>query len=494
MNIKTTSNSHMQSGKDTLFLGFFEGETKIQLAQMPEEHAEFLRDNFKSMNFSGKKDQSIVLLLPSKVNAIVLGLGQKKAFMLNNIREAVGDSVKIANRLGAKEIAISCNMAETISPPDAATAIAESAIMAQYKFDNHKTDRTENTVETIVISDATADIKSSVQKAASYGQLLGESNIRARELANTMPKIASPEYMAEQAKRIAKENGLSIKVLSKKEMESQGMNGILAVGGGSHNEPKLVIMEYKTNASSKTIALVGKGVCFDSGGYDIKPASGMETMKMDKCGAVAVMVTMEAIAKLKPKVNVIGIMPFVENLVSSTSYKPGDIVHTMSGKTIEILNTDAEGRVILSDALHYAATRYKPEAIIDIATLTGAVQIALGNNVAGVMGNDGGLISKLIVAGSKTHERLWELPMFEDYGELIKSDFADLKNVISNNPGNPAGTITAGYFLSHFIGDAKWAHLDIAGTAWSGEDKAYICKGTTGFGVRLFCQFLMDYE
>ncbi|MBI4171073.1 MAG: leucyl aminopeptidase, partial [Candidatus Aenigmarchaeota archaeon] len=303
-------------------------------------------------------------------------------------------------------------------------------------------------------------------------------------------KIATPSYMAEQEKKIAKENSLKIKIIEKNEMQNLGMNGILAVGSGSKNEPKLVVMEYRTN-SSATIALVGKGVCFDSGGYDIKGASSMETMKMDKAGAIAVMLAMEAIAKLKPNVNVVGVMPFVENLVSDTSYKPGDIVKTMSGKTIEILNTDAEGRVILSDALHYAAAEYKPDALIDLATLTGAVSVALGNNVAGIMGNDKGLISKLIVVGSKIHERLWELPMFEDYNELMKSDFADIKNVVSNQSGNPAGTITGAMFLQNFVGDTKWAHLDIAGTAWSNEEKAYYSKGATGFGVRLLAQFIM---
>lgn len=493
MRIKITSDDQWLSTRDTIFLGFFEGEAKLQLSQSQNADADYLRESFKSFNFTGKKDQSHVLRLPGKLNAIVSGFGERGKFTLNSLREKVAEAVKTGNRVGAREISFKVKISEDFSEQDTARAISEAVVMAQYKFESNKTEKSENTVENIVISEISIENKKQIEKAVVGGQVFGELNVKAREIVNTIPQIATPEYMADLARKIAKESGLFVTVIGKKDMEKIGMNGILAVGSGSKNEPKLVIMEYNTG-SEKTIALVGKGVCFDSGGYDIKGAPHMETMKMDKAGATAVMVTMEAMAKLKPNVNVVGVMPFVENLVSDTSYKPGDIIKTMPGKTIEILNTDAEGRVILSDALHYAVTKYNPEAVIDVATLTGAVIIALGNDVAGIMGNDKPLISRLIVAGAKTYERLWELPMFEDYNELMKSDFADIKNVISNNPGNPAGAITGAIFLQNFIGETKWAHLDIAGTAWSNDEKSYISKGATGFGVRLLTQFLMDYE
>jgi leucyl aminopeptidase len=494
MKIKVTSNSLMLSSKDSVFLGFSEGETKIQLSQLKDDAAEYLAESFRAFNFTGKSEQSILVRLPGRLNVVAAGLGEKEKFSINTFRNAVAAAVKLADKSGIREISFSPLVSELFSTADVSRAIAESAVMAQYRFETYKTEKSDVSVETLVISDIEENEKKSIEKAVQEGLVLAELNVRARELINTSPGIATPEYMAEQARGIAKENGLGIRIIGKKEMHELGMNGILAVGSGSHNEPKLVIMEYQSPGADKMIALVGKGVCFDSGGLDIKPAPYMEDMKMDKAGAITVMLTMEAVARLKPRLNVVALMPFVENLVSDRSYKPGDIITTMSGKTIEILNTDAEGRVILSDALHYAATQYEPEAMVDVATLTGAVITALGNNVAGVMGNDKSLISRLIVAGTKTYERLWELPLFEDYSELMESDHADVKNVVSNMPGNPAGTITGAVFLSHFVGGTPWAHLDIAGTAWSDKDRNYLSKGATGFGVRLLSQFLLDYE
>jgi len=495
MKLKITTNKHFLSTKDTLFIGVFEGEAKfnIESSNNPQIDVDFIKENFKAFNFTGKNDQSLLLRLPSKVNALIYGLGEKGKFTLNSLRRIVASAIKSAIKINAKELSFSSKFSDTLSEYDMAKSIAEVVHMSTYKFESYKTENTLMQLETIVISDIDENSKKQSEKAIFEGETFGLMNVKARELTNTIPQIATPAYMADMAKKIAKENDMSIKILDKKEMENLGMNSILAVGQGSKNEPKFVIMEY-TGALQKTVALVGKGVCFDAGGLDIKNASGMETMKGDKAGAIAVMCTMGAIAKLKPKISVIAIMPFVENLVSDTSYKPSDIIKSYSGKTIEVLNTDAEGRIILSDALYYAVTKYKPVAVIDIATLTGAVTVALGNNVAAVMGNDRSTISKLIVSGTKTYERLWELPMFDDYFDLMKSDHADVKNVISNQPGNPAGTITGAVFLSHFIEDTNWAHIDIAGTAWCSSDEGYTSKGSTGFGVRLLTQFLLDYE
>ncbi len=503
MQVKTTTNPVFESTKDTIFLGFFEGESKLEISGMPEGYTDSLKDALKSFNFTGKAEQQYIVRLhsstgsgKSSINAIVLGFGPRENFTLNSLRVAVSSAARLANKSGVKELSFDVSTGSLFAPADTARSIAESVMMSGYRFDSAKSDRQQSTLEKVIISGVEDSAKKEVEHALAEGEIYGSLNVKARELVNATPGVATPAYMAKAAKKIADENGLTLTVISKSEMEKQGMNGILAVGSGSRNEPKLVILEYSCSSgdSAKTIALVGKGVCFDSGGMDIKPALAMEDMKMDKGGAVAVLVAMEAVAKLKPKVNVVAVMPFVENMVSDASYKPGDIIKTYSGKTIEVLNTDAEGRIILSDALYYASTVYKPEYLIDVATLTGAVIVALGNSVAGIMGNDRALISKLIVSGSKTYERLWELPLFDDYNELMKSDHADVKNVDSNGPGRSAGTITAGIFLSNFIGTSKWAHLDIAGSAWSAEDKGYYSKGATGFGVRLLAQFLMDYE
>ncbi len=308
----------------------------------------------------------------------------------------------------------------------------------------------------------------------------------ARDLVSLPGNEATPAYMAGKALELADLAGVGCVVLEQAELEELGMGGVLAVGKGSKHPPRFVILEYQGGRpGDHPVVLVGKGVTFDSGGISLKPREGMERMKDDMAGAAAVLGTVQAAAELSLPVNVVGLVPLVENMPDGGAYKPGDIVTTLAGRTVEINNTDAEGRMILCDALHYAQ-RYRPAALIDLATLTGACLVALGDQASGMMGTDEGLKRSLVRAGEATGERVWELPLWEEYGEAMKSDVADLKNA----GGRWAGTVSAGWFLKQFVGDARWAHLDIAGTAWEEKGRPYVPKGATGVGVRLLVDYL----
>jgi leucyl aminopeptidase len=296
--------------------------------------------------------------------------------------------------------------------------------------------------------------------------------------------------MAQAARSIAKRKRVSVKVLDVAQMKKLGMNAFLGVARGSEEPAKFIILEYRgAKRGDSPIVLVGKGLTFDSGGISIKPSENMGDMKSDMAGGAAVMGAIMAAADLKLPLNVVGLVPATENLPGGCAYKPGDILRSLSGQTIEVVNTDAEGRLILADALTYAQ-RFKPAAVIDIATLTGACKIALGDHVIGMLGNDGTLKEKIRMAGDQTGERVWELPLWEEYHELIASDVADFKNAGSR----AGGAITAAAFLSKFVGDTPWVHLDIAGPAWLSKDKPYTPKGATGVGVRLMVQCLRDWN
>ena len=298
----------------------------------------------------------------------------------------------------------------------------------------------------------------------------------------------TPSIMAQKAREIARKKNVSCKVLDKEKMKEMGMNALLAVASGSNEEPKFIILEYTGGKKSAApIVLVGKGLTFDSGGISIKPSDKMEEMKSDMSGGAAVMGVIMAVADLQLPLNITGLIPATENMPSGTAYKPGDILKSYSGKTIEVLNTDAEGRLILADALAYAS-EFKPEVVIDVATLTGACIVALGDDVIGMLGTDDKLKSEIDRAAQTTGELVWELPLWESYHELIKSDIADYKN----SSGRSAATITAAAFLSKFAGDAPWVHLDIAGPSWTSKDKTYIPKGASGVAVRLLVEFLRN--
>lgn len=326
---------------------------------------------------------------------------------------------------------------------------------------------------------------SAAKKAAAIGCAINNGKTLAKDLGNMPGNVCTPSYLASQAKKLGKSHGLKVKILSEKDMSDLGMGSLLSVSKGSREPAKLIIMEYKGAKNSKEAphALVGKGLTFDAGGISLKPGAKMDEMKYDMCGSASVFGALVAAAEMQLPINIVGVIPSSENLPDGLANKPGDVVTSMSGQTIEILNTDAEGRLILCDALTYTK-RFKPQTVIDIATLTGAVIVALGHQTAGVMGNDQGVIDDLIAAGEESLDHAWQLPIKETYKKQLKSDYADLANI--GTPG--AGSITAACFLSYFTEDFRWAHLDIAGTAWGGAAG----KRASGRAVPILTQYLMD--
>jgi leucyl aminopeptidase len=340
----------------------------------------------------------------------------------------------------------------------------------------------------ILINSESTKFQSIVEKV----KLIVEAVYFGRDLSNLPPNECSPARLASVALSLASEHAMKVRIVERYEMETIGLAGIVAVGKGSNNPPKMIILEYSGAPSDqKPYLLVGKAVTFDTGGISLKPGDKMDEMKFDKCGGCTVLAILKAIASLKLPVNVVGIVPSVENMPSSTAYRPGDIIRMYNGKTVEVLNTDAEGRIILADALAYGITLYNPKAIIDLATLTGACIIALGANVAAAIGTSKELIEKLRRVSEKTGEKIWELPLYDEFHEQIKSTVADIKNV----GGRPGGAITAAAFLSNFAADFPWIHLDIAGTAWTQDgtfERSYNPKGATGFGIRTLVKLLAE--
>jgi leucyl aminopeptidase len=415
---------------------------------------------------------------------VIAGLGPKDKITHESIRLVSGKIAKKSSDLGLDEFCVVLNNL----PPStkiAANAVVEGSSLSLYSFDKYKKEKkSKPTSLTILVSDS-AKISDTIARA----QIVSDGVVYTRSIANLPPNECSPAHLASFAKSLAK-NKVKCTVLSKSELKKKGFGGISAVGQGSKNEPKLIIFEYNGKRGERPTVLVGKAVTFDTGGISIKPADKMDEMKFDKCGGCTVFGIIKAASELRLPVNLIGIVPSVENMPGGESYRPGDIIKLYSGKTAEILNTDAEGRLILFDALSYGIKTYKPKEIIDFATLTGACIVALGANVAGLISNNPKLAEKIKQSSEKTGEEVWQLPLNDDYMEMIKSDYADIKNV---GTGRAAGAITAAAFLANATENTPWAHFDIAGTAWvqtGSKDKSYNPKGATGFGVRLILDYL----
>ena len=336
---------------------------------------------------------------------------------------------------------------------------------------------------TVVVDPADA---SAAEAGRSVGDAIAAGHRLTRGLQMQPGNVCTPTYLAEQAAKLAKTYGFTLTVLDRAQMKKEGMGALLAVAQGSVEEPRFIALEYKGGGAQAPVVLVGKGVTFDSGGISIKPSQNMEDMKFDMSGAAAVLGTFETLGRLKPKLNVVGLIPSTENLPSGTAVKPGDVIKSHLGKTIEIINTDAEGRLILCDALSYAR-RFKPAAVLDAATLTGAVVVALGHHAIGIMGNDEALLAEVRDAGERAGERCWPLPLWDEYRDLVKSEIADVKN----SGGRSAGTIAGAWFLREFVEGFPWVHLDIAGTAYMDSESVIQGKGPTAVGVRLFSEFLL---
>ncbi|HEX6134142.1 MAG TPA: leucyl aminopeptidase [Longimicrobiales bacterium] len=453
----------------------------------------------ESGDFSGRKNDTLVIYPPDAAcrirRVLLVGVGKREDHTVELLRRAVGSAVRVAEKMGIRELSVSVghvhHLSEHMGDYYAGLAAVEAAILASWDYRELKTQSEESApraaLESVTILAHDEQERDELERAVRHGAVTAHAANIARDLQQRPGNVATPTFVAERAKQIADRLGLKITVLDRGQIRKEGMHALLAVAQGTQEEPRFVALEYRGGAKdARPLVLVGKGVTFDSGGISIKPAERMEEMKYDMSGAAAVIGAMHAIAELELKVNVVALAPLTENLPSGTALKPGDVIRSHLGKTIEIVNTDAEGRLILADALSFAR-RYEPAAIVNCATLTGACVIALGNHAIGLMGNNGPLIDEVRAAGQRTGERCWPLPLWDEYREQIDSTIADIKN----SGGRAAGSITAGWFLKEFVGDdIPWAHLDIAGTAYRDEAAPYLRKGAAGVPTRLLIDWV----
>lgn len=493
MKIQLKANKNLQHKTDCLVVAL-KPLKKIasQQAQLNKATGGAIAHLQSSDQFSAKRAEFANLMVPSGVGAkqiVLVGTGDNKKLDLETTRELLNS---IATRLKALKVNEATFDLSALVAKSSIESVSRHLVEAlgdkEYQYlmqpKSARGPKATKDFKATLWCDDPAQLAAG-KKAAASGNAINNGKTLAKNLGNMPGNVCTPTYLASQAKKMVRSHGLKVKVLSEKQMAELGMGSLLSVSKGSREPAKLIVMEYQgaKNAKQAPHALVGKGLTFDAGGISIKPSPKMDEMKYDMCGAASVFGTMLAISEMKLPINVVGIVPSSENLPDGLANKPGDVVTSMSGQTIEILNTDAEGRLILCDALTYTK-RFKPKSVIDIATLTGAVIVALGHQTAGVMGNDQGVVDDLLAAGETSLDHAWQLPLKETYKRQLKSDYADLANI----GGPTAGTITAGCFLSYFTEDFKWAHLDIAGTAWGGA----VGKRASGRAVPILTQYLID--
>ncbi len=424
------------------------------------------------------------------IKVLLLGAGKYSDLNSSKIRQLGGIISLKAKELQCFKVVISDFFKPILKNVE---SIVEGLALSLYEFNKYKNDADNKSnyfdeCNIVLLSDENTNLE--LEQLIEKTLIICQSVFFARDLANSPPNVMSPAELANIASSLDSTNRIKVKIFDKYQMENLGLNGVVSVGKGSQNPPKFIILEHNQGVSGeKPILLVGKAVTFDTGGISIKPSDKMDEMKFDKSGGCTVLGIFKALSMLDIKLNVIGIIPSVENMPSSSSYRPGDILQMYNGKTVEVLNTDAEGRLILADGLSYGIEHYSPRSVIDFATLTGACIIALGTNVAGIIGNDDVLIQKIIQSSIDTGEKIWQLPLYEEFHDLIKSNVANIKNI----GGRTGGAITAAAFLSQFVNDVPWAHIDIAGTAWTQDgtiEKSYNPKGATGFGIRTIIKLL----
>ena len=453
----------------------------------------------KRKGFTGKSEQVEVINSGGVIPAAYIflcGLGKEEKIGPEQIRQAIGKVSLRARDMGLKTLATTTSVysykSGGNSSDEVARAIAEGAGLAVYKFSKYKVKENNNAkyIDEIRLVEETRIKATEVEKGLSTGRIISESVNFARDLINHPANDMTPAILADTAKKMAKGNRIKCTILSTPGIKQLGMGAFLGVAKGSQEPPKFIILEYKGGKrGEKPIVVVGKSITFDSGGISLKPAEGMGRMKYDMSGGAITLAVLRAASMLHIPLNIVGLLPAAENMPSGTASRPGDILRSMSGRTIEIISTDAEGRLALADALFYA-TRYKPKCILDIATLTGACAIALGNHAIGMLGNDKALKERMEKAAEYVWERVWEMPLWDDYFEQIKSPVADMKN----SGGREGGVMTAAIFLSKFIEDYPWVHLDIASVEWNDKERPYIPVGGTAIGARLLIQFLMDFS
>ena len=488
--IKSRSPEKQRSG--CVVVGVFESRKLTPPAAALDKAANgYIADLLGRGDMDGKANSTLLLQkVPGTLSdrVLLVGLGKEKEFREKELGNAIRTSLKALNDTGATDAAI--YLAELpVNKRNLAWRVRQSAMVAQdasYKFDQFKSKKNDarKLLKKITFCIDRRSEVPQAEEALAQGLAIAEGMALAKDLGNLPPNICHPTYVAEQAQAMASEFKLNCEILERADMEKLGMHSLLSVAQGSHQPPKLIVLSHKGGKSGdKPVVLVGKGVTFDTGGISLKPAPDMDEMKYDMCGAAGVLGTMQAVARMKLPLNLTVIVPATENMPGGGATRPGDIVTSMSGQTIEILNTDAEGRLILCDALTYAE-RFDPDTVIDVATLTGACVVALGSVASGLFANKDALARKLIEAGEVAHDRAWHLPLWDDYQEQLKSPFADMGNI----GGRLAGAVTAACFLSRFTKKYDWAHLDIAGTAnTSGAN-----KGSTGRPVPLLAHYLMQ--
>ncbi len=497
MEIKVKIGEPERESAEALVIGVYEGE-ELEERVVPLDRAlgGRIKEILSAGDFKGKANQLHLLYTEGRIAAkrvLLVGLGKRAEISLEKVRQAAG---KVACHLRDLEVITAhfplLGLGQSgITEKVSAQAIIEGSLLGLYRFNLYKTDKGNKGKElrdTVILLGGREDLKET-EGGVREGKAIAEATNFVRDLINQPSNEMTPAKLAEVAQDLSKRYNLSCKALDKDEIVRTGMGAFYGVAKGSQEPPKFILLEYKKKEQMAPIVLVGKSITFDSGGISIKPSEGMEKMKYDMAGGAVALGVIKAIAEMALPLYVVALLPATENLPSGSALKPGDILRSLSGKTIEIISTDAEGRLVLADALTYAK-RYNPSAIIDIATLTRACVIALGNNAMGMMGNDDGLKRRIREAGEATSERVWELPLWDEYKEQIKSDVADIKNI----GGQPAGAITAGMFLKQFVEGTPWVHLDIAGLAWNEKEKPYVPKGASGIGVRLLTKFLINWH
>jgi leucyl aminopeptidase len=466
---------------------FTDEVSSLSISEITPDFDPIIREIIESNEFRAK--DGTISIVHNNVGsgikrALLLGMGDKKNLDPEKTRNLTGKVVNKAKELGISEFVL---IPFKNMDKEHLSAMVEGVKLSDYSFNNYKRDEDRNDLNQVRIY-IRNDMKNN-QKIIRHSVVVSDAVIFTRNISNLPPNDCSPKDLATLSKKLSENQKVKVRVIEKEEMKSYGFEGILAVGKGSASSPKLIVLEYSGKTKNRPIVVVGKAVTFDTGGISIKPSEKMEEMKFDKCGGCNVLGIIKAVSDLGLDTSVIGIIPAVENMPSGSSYRPGDIIKMYNGKTVEVVNTDAEGRIILGDALSFAVKTFAPKAIIDMATLTGAAIIALGTNVAALVGNNDDLVTKILEYSNQTGEKIWQLPLFEEYKEQLKSSNADMKNI----GGRPAGAITAAAFLSSFVEETPWVHLDIAGTAWTQDgtkEKSYNPKGATGFGIRTIVKYI----
>jgi leucyl aminopeptidase len=481
---------------ELLLLFSFESPEQLEgpIQNVDLEWKGFLSTVMKQGDFKGELFECRLFYthgaLPAK-RVLLTGLGKREEFDLDKWRGVSSRAGQFIRNSGIKQFAFPIKKVDDHSEKELAESFVTGLLLGVYQFNEFKTlerEKIKEIEEMVLLGEEEEGIKW-IGDGLRVGEIISEAVYLARDLVNGPSNQVTPTLLAEKAQQIAKEHGMEIQIFEVNQAEAMGMGAFVAVAKGSQEPAKFIVLEYNKEKGLDTIALVGKGITFDSGGISIKPSENMDRMKDDMSGAAAVLATLQAASKLQLPFHLVGIMPATENLPSGKAYKPGDILKTLSGQTVEVISTDAEGRLILSDALTYSL-RHRPKAIIDLATLTGACVIALGDFVIGLFGNDEFLLKRLEEASSKSGEKVWRLPLWEEYFDYLKSDAADFRNVGTR----AAGAIIGAIFLSKFVEKVPWVHLDIAGPASIEKERPYLPRGGTGVGVRLLVQLLRDWK